>query len=111
MKDNKEMFKKVFGESVEEALREMGEEGVGARARKVEAVPNKKEVEEQNLDHAVLRSWRPRCVKGRAEACGHKKRGDGGDAPSVSLGCYFPPEATLNQSTSRAAEQSAVIVG
>ncbi len=45
MKDEDEMFKKVFGESVEEALREMGEEGVGARARKVRAVPNKKEAE------------------------------------------------------------------
>ncbi len=46
MKDEEETFKKVFGESVEEALREMSEEGEGARARKAEAVPNKKEPEE-----------------------------------------------------------------
>ncbi len=84
--DEEEMFKKVFGESVDEALREMSEEGVGAKATKVEAVPSKKEVEEHNLDHAVLRSWHPHCVKGRADAYGHKKRGgDGGDAPTVSL--------------------------
>ncbi len=68
------MFNKVFGESVEEALREMGEERAGARARKVEAVPNKKEVEEHNVDHVVFRSWCPDCVKGRAEVCGHRNR-------------------------------------
>ncbi len=86
MKDEEEMFKKVFGENVEEALREMGQEGVGARARKVEAVPSKKEVEEHNLDHVVFRSWCPHCAKGRPVANGHKKRcGDGGDAPMVNL--------------------------
>ena len=53
------MFKKVLGESVEKSLREMGKEGVGARAKKAEAVLNKKEDEEHNLDHAVLRSWCP----------------------------------------------------
>ncbi len=56
----------------------MSEEGVGAKARKVEAAPSKEEVEEHNFDHAV-------CSKGRAEAYGHKERGDGGDAPTVSL--------------------------
>ncbi len=61
----------------------MGEAGVGARARKVEAVPSKKEVEVPNLAHAVFRSWCPHCVKGRAKACGRKKRG--GDAPTVCL--------------------------
>ncbi len=56
------------------------------RSGKVEAVPNKKEVGEHNLGHAVFRSWCPRCVKGLAEAHGHKKRGgDVGDAPTVSL--------------------------
>ncbi len=68
MTDEEDMIKKVFGESVEEALRDMNEERVAARARRVEAVPNKREVEERNLDHAVFRSWCPRCVKGRAEA-------------------------------------------
>ncbi len=86
MKDEEEMFKKVFGEVVEEALTETSEDGVGARARKVEAVLNKKEAEEHNFDHAVFRIWCPHCAKGRAEVCGHKKReGDGGDAPTVSL--------------------------
>ncbi len=86
MKDEEEMFKHVFGESVEEAFREMSEEGVGAKARKVEAAPSQDEMEEHNLDHAVFGSWRPRCVKGRAEAFGHKKRGgDGGDVPTVNL--------------------------
>ncbi len=51
MKGDEEMFKKVFGE----ALREMSEEGAGARARKVEAVPNKMEVEERKLGHLVFR--------------------------------------------------------
>jgi hypothetical protein len=51
-----EMFEKVFGQSVEETLRENGEEGVAARARKVEGVPSKKEVEEHDPTHAVFRS-------------------------------------------------------
>ena len=71
---------------VEETLRETSEEGVAARARKVEAVPSKKEVEDHNSDHALFRSWRPHCVKGRAEACGHRRGGgQTGDAPTVSL--------------------------
>ncbi len=78
MEDEEEMFKKVFGESVEEALREMSEAGVGAKARKVEAAPSKKEVEEHNLGHVAFKSWCPRCVKGRAEAYGRKKRGGDG---------------------------------
>ena len=52
----------------------MGEEAVQARARKTEAVPSAKEVEEHNLDHAAFRSWCPHCVKGRAESYGHGKR-------------------------------------
>ncbi len=80
------MFEKVFGQSVEETLRETREEGVAARARKAEAVPSRKEVEERNLDRALLRSWCLRYMKGRAEAYGHKKiRGNVGDAPTVSL--------------------------
>ena len=42
-----EMFAKVVGQGMEETLRETSEEGVVARARKVEAVPTKKEVEDQ----------------------------------------------------------------
>ncbi len=34
----------MFGESVEETLRETSQEGVVARARKFEAAPSKKEV-------------------------------------------------------------------
>ncbi len=53
---------------------------------KAEAVPSKKEVEVYNLDHATFRNWHPRCVKGRAEAYGHKKRkAEGGAVPTVSL--------------------------
>ncbi len=48
----------------------------GATARKVFAVPNMQEAEEHSLDHAVVRSWCPHCVKGRAEGCGHEKRGE-----------------------------------
>ncbi len=39
MKDEEGLFKKVFGESVGEAWREMGEGEDGTRARKVEAGP------------------------------------------------------------------------
>ena len=86
MRVEDEMLEKVFGQSVEETLKETSEEGVAARARKVEAVPSKKEVEDHNLDHAVFRSWCPHCVKVRAEASGHKKRGgETGDVPTVSL--------------------------
>ncbi len=66
MRVEDEMFEKVLGLSVEETLRETGEEGVAGRARKVEAVPSRKEVEERSLDHAVFRSWCPHCAKGRA---------------------------------------------
>ncbi len=76
----------MSGQSAEETLRQSGEEGVAARARKVEAAPSKKEVEDQNLDHAVFRCLCPRCAKGRAEACGSRKRGGKtGDAPTDSL--------------------------
>ncbi len=81
-----EMFEKVFCQSVGETLRETGEEGIAARARKAEAAPGKEEAEERNLDHAVFRSWCPRCVKCWAEAYGHKKRRrEEGEAPTVSL--------------------------
>ncbi len=64
----------------------MSVEGAGAKARKVEAVPSKKEVEEHHSDQVAFRSWRLHCAKGRAEAHGHKKRGGhGGDVPTVSL--------------------------
>ncbi len=56
MRDEEEMFKKVFGESSEEVLREMNEEGNSARAGKADVAPNEKEVEEHNLDRAVFRS-------------------------------------------------------
>ncbi len=69
-----EMFGKVFGQSAKETLRETSGEGVAARARKVESVPSRREVEEHNLDHAVFRSWCLHCVKGRTEAYGHQKR-------------------------------------
>ncbi len=57
-----EEFRRVFGESVEEVVERVrqggvGEEAVRARARKTEAVPSQREVEEHNLDHAVFRSW------------------------------------------------------
>ncbi len=54
-----ETLEKVFGQGVEETLRETGEEGVAARARKVEAVPSKKDVQDHNSDRAVFRSWCP----------------------------------------------------
>ena len=86
MRVEEELFEKVFGQSVEETLKEASEGGVVAKARKVEVVPSKKEVGDHNLDHAVFRSWCPHCVKGRAEAYGHKKRGGAtGDVPTISL--------------------------
>ncbi len=67
--DVEEMFARVFGESVEETLRETSEEANAARARTAEAAPSAKEVDEHDLDHSVLRSWCPHFVKGRADAC------------------------------------------
>ncbi len=38
------------------------------------------------MDHGVFRSWCPHCVKGRAEAYGHRRRGgETGDVPTASL--------------------------
>ncbi len=58
-------LRRVFGERGEDVVRKGREEGAGqeavrARARRVETVPSEKEVEERDLDHVVLRSWRPR---------------------------------------------------
>ncbi len=82
-----EKFRRVFGENSEKAVErerqgDVGEEAARARARKAGIVPSGLEVEEGNLDHAVFRSWCPRCVKGRAESCGHaRKVKDEGIAP------------------------------
>ncbi len=59
MRVEDEMFEKMLGQSMEETPRETNEERVFARARKVEAAPSKKEVEDRNLDHAVFRRWCP----------------------------------------------------
>ncbi len=57
-----------------------------ARARRVEIAPSDEEAEERNLDHAVFRSWRPHCVKGRAESYGHvRKAKDEGTAPMIGV--------------------------
>ena len=68
-----EEFRRVCGESSKEVVeREIGEEAVRARARKTEAVPSQREVEDHNLlDHGVFRSWCPRCIEGWAESYGH----------------------------------------
>ena len=70
-----EELRRASGEGTGEVVeKEMGEEAVRARARKTEAVPSQREVDEHNLDHGVFRSWCPHCVKGRTEAQGHRKR-------------------------------------
>ena len=62
------------------------EEAVGARARRTDAVPSAREVEEHNLDHAVFRSWCPHFVKGRAESYGHvRKVLRESDAPVIAI--------------------------
>ncbi len=82
-----EEFRRVFGESTEEVVeQEKGEEAVRARARKTEAVPSQREVEEHSLDHGVFRNWCPHCVKGRAESYEHvKKVKNEGDVPTIGL--------------------------
>ena len=70
-----EESKRIVGEGTKEVPeKEAGEEAVRARARKTEAVPSQREVEEHNLDHGVFRSWCPHCVKGRAESYWHAKK-------------------------------------
>ncbi len=44
------------------------EEAVRTKASGMEVAPSMRKVEEPNIDHAVFRSWRPHCIKGRAEA-------------------------------------------
>ncbi len=87
--DVEEKFMKVFGERVEdtlEALKEKSEEANAAKGGKTEAVPSAKEVEENSLDQSVSRSWCPRCVKGRAEAYGHRSsKTDKREAPVVGV--------------------------
>ncbi len=54
--DLKERFTRVFGESVEDTLdsvKDAGEEANTAGARRTEAVPSTREVEEHNLEHSV----------------------------------------------------------
>ncbi len=58
----------------------------GVRERKVETAPIQNDLEDRNLDHAVFRTWCSRCVKGRTETCGRRKKGgETGDVPTVSL--------------------------
>ena len=86
-----EEFRRVFGESTEEVVEqerrdEIGEEAVRARARKTEAVPSKREVEEHNLDHGLFRIWCPHCLKGTAESYGHvRKVQNEGEVPTIGL--------------------------
>jgi hypothetical protein len=80
----------MLGEEAEGAACEkregVGEEVARARARRMEAVPSAKGVEEHNLDHVASRSWCPHCVKGRAESYGHaKKVASESDVPIISL--------------------------
>ncbi len=74
MKDEEEMFTGVFGESVEETLREneTSEETNKTRARFTDTALGAKEVEDHSLDYSVFRSWHPHCVKWSAEACGRR---------------------------------------
>jgi hypothetical protein len=85
------MFRRAFGESagevVERERRGEVEEAVRARARSTGAVPSEKELEEHNLDYAAFRTWRPHCVKGRAESYGHAEKAQNeGEAPTVGVG-------------------------
>ncbi len=57
MRVEEKTFEKVFGQSVEETLREISEEGVVAGAGNSEVVPSKSEVEDHNLGQAVFTSW------------------------------------------------------
>ncbi len=81
----------MLGESTEEVVgrerqEDVGEEAARARARKAGIAPSEKEVEDRKVDHAVFRSWCPRCVKGRVKSCGHaKKAQDEGAAPTVGV--------------------------
>ncbi len=83
------MYTRAFGENVEVTLRvmkETSEEANRAKARKTEAVPSIREVEEHRLDHSVFKSWCPQCVRGRAKACGHRRgKGDEGEAPVIGV--------------------------
>ena len=54
--DIEEMFTRVFEESVDdtsEGLQETSDEAIRVRARRTEAEPSAKEVEEHDLDHSV----------------------------------------------------------
>ena len=52
------------------------EEGEKVRFRRTDEEPTSREVEEHNVDHAVIRAWCPHCVKGKAAAYGHRVRED-----------------------------------
>jgi hypothetical protein len=68
------------------------EDAARARASKTEAVPSAKDVEEHNVDSAVFRSWRPRCVKGRAESQGHRtQQKDEKEVPVMGVDYAYTP--------------------
>ena len=50
------------------------EEAERPKYRKTGDEPTPEEIEEHNIDHGVFRAWCPHCVKGRAEAYGHKSK-------------------------------------
>ncbi len=76
-----EFRRRVFGEIAEQVVDwrgEVGDEAAWARAGKAEIAPSDEEVERCNLDHAVFRSWCPRCMEGRLESrAGRKCSTDG----------------------------------
>ncbi len=62
------------------------EEAAWERAKKAEIAPSDQEVDESIVDHAVFRSWCPRCVKCREESCGHVRKAQDEDAaPTVGV--------------------------
>ena len=69
----------------EEGEEEEIEEGAKPKMIMLPTMPSAREVEEHNMTHCPYRAWCEECVMGAGVAGGHRKVGDVGEVPVVSI--------------------------
>ena len=69
----------------EEGEEEEIEEGAKPKMIMLPTMPSAREVEEHNMTHCPYRAWCEECVMGAGVAGGHRKVGDVGGIPVVSI--------------------------
>ena len=73
------------GKAIEIEGTKDSEEGHQQRVRSLVPEPTQKEIDEDNVDHGVFRSWCPHCVRGKAVSYPHLRRGKSDDVDQVPV--------------------------